>query len=334
MHHEQDITKMGGLRKKMPITYAAFLVSSLAISGIPLTSGFLSKDGILAGSYAFGTLTGHWYFAFIGFFVALLTAFYMFRLIILTFHGKPRDQHKYEHAHESKFNMAMPLVVLSVLSIFFWYTPNPLNPETGWVLSKWVHAPEISVPQEARYSFMKSDSEAPVVEEPSGEEITYSESYTHAMHSVHYPAMILSLTMAALGILFAFMFYQWKKWDPDKLAASIKPLYKLSYNKWYFDEIYDATFVGGTLLFSRFLAWFDNKIIDGIVNGSATITRGFSRFSGRFDSIVVDGLVNFMAYLSGFFGLIFRRFQTGKVQTYLVFVIFSLVILLFLFKTF
>ncbi len=334
MHHEQDITKMGGLRKKMPITYAAFLVSSLAISGIPLTSGFLSKDGILAGSYAFGSLTGHWLFPFIGFFVALLTAFYMFRLIILTFHGTPRDQHKYDHAHESKFNMAMPLVVLSVLSIFFWYTPNPLNPETGWVLSKWVHVPEISVPQDARYSFMKSDTEEHAIEESAGEEVTYSESYTHAMHSVHYPAMILSLTMAVLGILIAFMFYQWKKWDPDKLANSIKPLYKLSYNKWYFDEIYNFALVGGTLQLSKFLAWFDSTIIDGIVNGSATVTRAVSRFSGRFDSIVVDGLVNFMAYLSGFFGLIFRRFQTGKVQTYLVFVIFSLVILLFLFKTF
>ncbi len=334
MHHEQDITKMGGLRKKMPITYASFLIASLAISGIPLTSGFLSKDGILAGSFAFGSLTGYWFFAIIGFFVALLTAFYMFRLIILTFHGTPRDQHKYDHAHESKFNMAMPLVVLAGLSIFIWYTPNPMNPEAGWFMSKWVKPPAISVPQEARYSFMKTDNEEPVMEESAGEEITFSETYTHAMHQAHYPAMALSLSMAGLGILIAFMFYQWKKWDPDKLANSIKPLYKLSYNKWYFDEIYGATFVGGTLMLSKFLAWFDSKIIDGIVNGSATVTRNFSKFSGKFDSIVVDGLVNFMAYLSGFFGLIFRRFQTGKVQTYLVFVIFSIVILLFLFKTF
>ena len=334
MHHEQDITKMGGLRKKMPITYASFLIATLAISGIPLTSGFLSKDGILAGSFAFGSLTGHWFFAIVGFFVALLTAFYMFRLIILTFHGTPRDQHKYDHAHESKFNMAMPLVVLSGLSIFIWYTPNPMNPGAGWFMSKWVHPPAISVPQEARYSFMKTDTEEPVMKESAGEEITFSETYTHAMHQAHYPAMALSLSMAGFGIFIAFMFYQWKKWDPDKLAASIKPLYKLSYNKWYFDEIYDATFVGGTLMLSRFLAWFDSKIIDGIVNGTATVTKGISTFSGRFDSIVVDGLVNFMAYLSGFFGLIFRRFQTGKVQTYLVFVIFSIVILLFLFKTF
>ena len=87
MHHEQDITKMGGLKKKLPLTYATFLIASLALSGIPLTSGFLSKDGILQGTFAFGSLTGYWLFPAVGFVVAMLTAFYMFRLIILTFHG-------------------------------------------------------------------------------------------------------------------------------------------------------------------------------------------------------------------------------------------------------
>ena len=99
MHHEQDIMKMGGLKKKMPVTYWTFLIFSLAISGIPLSSGFLSKDGILASALSFGSLTGYYIFAVTGFLVALLTAFYMFRLLILTFHGEPKDHHKYEHAH-------------------------------------------------------------------------------------------------------------------------------------------------------------------------------------------------------------------------------------------
>ena len=140
MHHEQDIRNMGGLRKKMPITYATFLISSIAISGIPLTSGFLSKDGILSGTFAFASLTGHWLFPFVGFLVAMMTAFYMFRLVILTFHGEPRNKEKYDHAHESKFAMAMPLVVLSVLSLFFWYTPNPMSPDDGWFYTKWIKA--------------------------------------------------------------------------------------------------------------------------------------------------------------------------------------------------
>ena len=335
MHHEQDIRKMGGLRKKMPITYATFLTASLAISGIPLTSGFLSKDGILAGSFAFGSLTGHWFFAFMGFFVAMLTALYMFRLVILTFHGKPRDQEKYDHAKESGFNMAMPLVVLATLSIFIWYTPNPFNPEAGAFLSKWVKVPEISVPQSGRFNFMRTDEASAEGEvHVKKAEVMYSESYVEAMEHAHIPSLILSLTLALSGILLAFLLYQWKKLDPDKIADKIRPLYNLSYNKWYIDEIYTASFVAGSLALSRVLAWFDSHIVDGAVNGTASVTKSVSRFSGKFDSVVVDGLVNFMAYLSGFVGLIFRRFQTGKVQTYIVLVVFSLVILLLVFKSF
>lgn len=332
MHHEQDITKMGGLRKKMPITYMTFLISTLAISGVPLTSGFLSKDGILAGAYAFGNLTGHWLFAVVGFLVAGLTAFYMFRLVIITFHGEPRDKEKYDHAHESPFVMAMPLVVLAGLSVFFWYTPNPVNADAGWFLDKWIKNPELSVPNENRFEFMMEEPVGTTTEPLS--EITYSMHYMESIHLAHMPAVITSILMAILGILFAYLLYQWKRINPDRLADRMKPLYKLSYNKWYFDEIYDATFVAGTLGLSRMFAWFDAKIIDGIVNGSAAITKKFSSFVGGFDNVVVDGIVNFTAYLSGFIGLIFRRFQTGKVQTYIVFVIFSIVILLFLFRSF
>lgn len=337
MHHEQDIRKMGGLRKKMPITYATFLIASLAISGIPLTSGFLSKDGILAGTFAFGSLTGNWFFAAVGFLVALLTAFYMFRLVILTFHGEPRDKEKYDHAHESPFVMAMPLAVLAALSIFIWYTPNPFNPEQGPLLSQWIKAPVIYTPQDARYPFMRSDAapkELGQTAQANNEEVVFSETYTEAMHNAHVPAMLLSLFVAGLGLLFAFLFYQWKKLNPDKLAEKIKPLYNLSLNKWYFDEIYDATFVALTLGISRLFAWIDAHIIDGIVDGSASLTRYISSFSGKFDNVVVDGLVNSTAYFSGFVGLVFRRIQTGKVQTYIVLVVFSLVIILFLFKSF
>ncbi len=132
----------------------------------------------------------------------------------------------------------------------------------------------------------------------------------------------------------AFLFYQWKKISADKLAERFKALYNWSFNKWKFDEFYDKTFVAGTIGFSRLLGTFDLKVIDGIVDGAASVTRGFSSFIGKFDNIVVDGLVNFMAYLSGFIGLIFRRFQTGKVQTYLIFVLISIVFLLFLFNSF
>jgi NADH-quinone oxidoreductase subunit L len=333
LHHEQDIRNMGGLRKKMPLTYATFLISSIAISGIPLTSGFLSKDGILSGSYAFASLTGHWFFPFVGFLVAMMTAFYMFRLVILTFHGEPGNKEKYEHAHESSFILVMPLVVLTILSFYFWYTPNPMNPEDGWFYTKWIKAPVLYTPDNARFDFMKSD-ESILSQTPQDNSIMYSEAYTEAIHHAHGTAVFLSLLVAISGILLAFVIYQWKKLSADTIAEKLKPLYNFSYNKWYFDELYDMTFVALTLGFSRFAAWFDLKIIDGIVDGSAKVTQSFSTFIGRFDDIVVDGLVNFMAYLSAFIGLIFRRFQTGKVQTYIIMVIFSIVILLFLFKSF
>ena len=217
MHHEQDIRHMGGLRKKMPITYLSFLISTLAISGVPLTSGFLSKDGLLAGSLAFGNLTGHWLIPIFGFTVALMTAFYMFRLVIITFHGEPRDKEKYDHAHESPRVMTLPLIVLSALSIFIFYTPNPVSADSGWFLQKWVQTPHSVVPNETRYDFMKNDES---MTHEINHEIVHSETYTEAMHHAHYPAMFLSIAFAGIGILLAFSMYQWKKIDTDKLISS------------------------------------------------------------------------------------------------------------------
>ena len=355
MHHEQDMRQMGGLRKKMPITYTTFVIGALAISGIPLTSGFLSKDGLLAGSWAFGNLTGHYLIPIIGFIVAGMTAFYMFRLIIMTFHGEPRNQHKYDHAKESPKLMTIPLIILASLSIFIFYTPNPTAPADGWFYN-WVKTPATVVPEEARFEFMKSDAQShenhgvegtehheTEVEENhevhggSGSEhatITHSEMYMHEMHHVHYPAMILSIILAGGGILLAFLMYQWKKIDPDKLAERIKPLYNLSYNKWYIDEIYSMVFIERLLDLSRFISWFDATIVDGAVNGSATVTRGIANITGWFDTYVVDGLVNFTAFVSGFAGLTLRKIQTGKVQTYIVYVVFSVIIILLIIRPF
>jgi NADH-quinone oxidoreductase subunit L len=324
MHHEQDIRNMGGLRKRLPITYATFLISTIAISGIPLTSGFLSKDGILAGTLAFGKLTGHWLIPIMGFTVAAMTAFYMFRLVIITFHGEPKNRHKYQHAHESPWVMAGPLIVLAALSIFIWYTPNPLSPDEGWFMKNWVKTPQTVVPEKARFEFMQSSNN---ILDTTGN-LVHSPLYTEAMHWAHYRAMGLSILLAGLGILLAFIFYQWKKFNADKLALKIKPLYNFSLNKWYLDEVYNATAVSGTLIFSKILSWFDNKIIDGAVNGSAWLGRFISKLSGLFDTFVVDGLVNFTAFFSGFIGFVFRKLQTGKVQTYLVFVVFAVIILL------
>jgi NADH-quinone oxidoreductase subunit L len=146
--------------------------------------------------------------------------------------------------------------------------------------------------------------------------------------------MALSIALAGLGILLAFTIYQWKKINAENVAEKIKPLYNFSLNKWYLDEAYDATAIKGTLNTSKLLSWFDNKIVDGAVNGSAWLGRFFSKLSGLFDTYVVDGFVNFTAFFSGFIGFSFRKLQTGKVQTYIVFIVFAVVILLLFFKPF
>ncbi len=335
MHHEQDMRKMGGLKKKMPITYYTFLIATLAISGVPFFSGFLSKDGILAGTYAFGSLTGHWLIPVLGFLVAGMTAFYMFRLVLMTFHGEPRDHHKYDHAHESPWAMTIPLITLAVLSFWITYTPNPVSSDAGWFLNK-IENQSTVVPQDTRFEFMQTE-DVPNEENHNNhteQAVIHSEHYMHAMHEAHYPAMILSLVLASLGILFAFVVYYWNKVSADKMANAVPFLYKFSLNKWFFDEFYHSTFIRGTIETSKGLSVFDGKVIDGAVNGSATITRGFSKISGLFDQYVVDGLVNLTAFKIGFFGFIFKKTQTGRVQNYILLAILSLIVLFIIFLPF
>ncbi len=317
MHHVQDIREMGGLRKKMPITFYAFLISTLAISGVPFTSGFLSKDSILAATLAFASENGgiNYLIPIIAFGVAGLTAFYMFRLVIVTFTGEPRNKEKYEHCHEAPLAMTLPLIILSVLSIGFFYSLNPLTADGGWFLE-----------------MLKAPESLLVGTHGSIYHILNVEEFKEAIHHAHYPAMFLSLGVAGLGILLAYLFYYWKKIDVEKVTNAIKPLYNFSLNKWYFDELYDKTAIAFTMFSARVLAWFDANIVDGTVNGSAYVTQLISKFSGKFDNYFVDTLVNLAGGFAGFFGLIFRKVQTGKIQTYVAFVVFGVIVLYFVFR--
>ncbi len=309
----QDIRNMGGLKNKMPVTYWTFLIYTLAISGVPLTSGFLSKDEILAGTLAFGNLTGHYFIPAVAFLVAGLTAFYMFRMVILTFHGEHADRSRESDLHESPAVMTIPLVTFAALSLFVFYSFNPFGAASGWFYA----------------AIERPMSVVPAALQPAAAHI-----FHEAVHHVHTTAMLLSVAIAGLGILLAFYVYQMKKIDTDKVADSIRPLYNLSYNKWYIDELYDKTVIAGTLGLAKISFWFDTYIIDGIVNGAATVTTWFSRFSGRFDNIAIDGLVNFSAYFTGFTGLVVRKFQTGKVQTYLVFVMLGIIVFFFVYRSY
>ncbi len=306
----QDIRNMGGLKSKMPVTYWTFLIFTLAISGVPLTSGFLSKDEILAGTMAFSTLNGHWLLPLIGFLVAGLTAFYMFRLLILTFHGKPANASIISDIKESPKVMTIPLMVLAALSLFFFYSFNPIGASSGWFYSV-IERPASIVPE---------------IMQPATWAVFYE-----AINSVHTLVMILSILIAGAGIALAYFVYSKKSISAEMLAQKAGFLYRGSQNKWYFDEVYNKAFVSGSVGLSKVLYWFDANIIDGIVNGSAVIVRGFANVSNWIDANVIDGLVNFTAWISQFGGKMLGKLQTGRVQTYIVYIVFSVIVLFLLF---
>ena len=140
----------------------------------------------------------------------------------------------------------------------------------------------------------------------------------HAGHAAHYTAIYISSIMVLLGISLAFVVYVFNIIDPDKTAIAIRPLYLFSLNKWYWDEIYEATFIKGSMLIANILSWFDTHIVDGIVNGVATLVRKFAFLNDGFDRNIVDGMVNFTAFTVNTTGAMLRKLQTGKVQTYVV----------------
>jgi NADH-quinone oxidoreductase subunit L len=158
------------------------------------------------------------------------------------------------------------------------------------------------------------------------------EALEHAMHEAHYPAMITSVLLALTGIAFAFAMYRRRMIDPDRLAARLRPVHTFLLNKWYFDEIYEKwVVIPGLLSMTRMMRWFDTYVVDGAVNGAASVTRLQSRISGLFDTWVVDGLVNLVAYVVGFFGILLKKTQTGRVQAYLAFIITGVVVLVYLY---
>jgi len=317
---------MGGLRKTMPLTYLTFLFVTLAISGVPLTSGFLSKDAILAGTMAWADLAGggvYWLVPLLAFSAAGMTAFYMFRLTIVAFHGKAKTELA-KHTHENNLPIVLPLIILAVLSFWFFYSPNPLDASSGW-FHKSMPQPASVVPAEMQWDFLQHQTHE------AGHEGThqYLTKFEEESHHYHYTAMTLSLLIAGFGILLAFLIYQFKIFSADRLEMQFKKLHTFSYRKWYFDEIYYATFVNGTIGLSKLMAWFDNKVIDGLVNLSSWVTRVFSYFIGHFDNIVIDGFVNLLANITGIFGASLRKVQTGRIQTYVVLVLIGIICLVY-----
>lgn len=300
MGGEQDMRKMGGLRGAMPYTFWTFAIAVLAIAGTPLTAGFFSKDEILwqAHSSPHGSPV-LWLLGVIG---AGLTAFYMFRQFFLVFFGECRaDSHTKGHLHESPKVMTYPLMLLAL----------------GSVASGWIGLPAI----------LGGSQFAAWLEPVFG-----SHYKAHGSAALEELLMVISVGIAALGFGLAYFMYYRAAVAPERFSSLAGGLpYRLFYNKYYIDEIYQFVFVRGALLLARIGAWIDQHVIDFIVDGSAKTTAFVSWLNGLFDNYVVDWIVNKLADSTFAAGDKFRKVQTGNINSYL-YVILGAVVLVIIIK--
>ncbi|GGH21450.1 NADH dehydrogenase subunit L [Cribrihabitans marinus] len=311
MHHEQEMTNYGGLRKKIPYTFWAMMIGTLAITGvgIPLTTigfaGFLSKDAIIESAWAGGTGFAFWALVV----AAAMTSFYSWRLIFLTFFGEARgDKHTHDHAHESPMTMLVPLGVLSLGAVFagmIWY-----NQYFGKVdqVGKFYGIPvaEASEQGDKAGNGHGDDSQGEAAELGEGE-AKAEEKHNYAFvgapgegaiyvgpqntvlddaHAAPVWVKVSPFVAMLLGLGLAYLFYIVNPALPAQLAENQRPLYLFLKNKWYFDEIYDAVFVRPILAVGRFL-WKrgDGGTIDGFLNGVAMgIVPFFTRLAGKAQS--------------------------------------------------
>ena len=314
MSGEQDMRNMGNLAGKIPTTYRTMGIATLAIAGVFPLAGFFSKDEILWRAW----LASPWLWA-IGFATALMTAFYMFRLVFLTFFGQSRMSHEVEHhVHESPVSMTMPLVVLA----FFSLTAGWL----GWPgsLGGSNHFEKFLEPVFAREGAIVESAETA---KPAGEQ---------KGGGIEYGLMGLSLAAAAVGFGLALRSYSNAGKDyPEPIAVAAPPLYDILYNKYYVDEGYDYLFTGrrklgemrlGAMGLGEASSWFDAHIIDGTVNGAGWSTRATATLSNWFDKWVIDGIgVNGPAILARMLSYPTRLLQWGLVQWYALVMVAGLV---------
>jgi NADH-quinone oxidoreductase subunit L len=337
MGGEQDMRKMGGLKKHMPVTFATMLVGTLAIAGIPFFSGFFSKDEILFR--AFVSNKAIWVIAVI---TALMTAFYMFRLMAMTFFGAYRgrpwegaaahgaahadhhdDHHDDAHAaghghgawhgpHESPTPMTFPLMALAVGAIVAGFVGIPPAIGGGNAIEKFLEPSfTASAPAVAGEADVAHAEASPVEHEE------------HVSANVERGLMAFSVLVAMFGIWLAWKFYVTSPEISERLKEQWAGPHKLLSNKYYVDELYDATAISGTFAAGRGLWAVDRNVVDGVVNGSGWLTIISGWFSALTDRTVVDGLVNLVGRICEEGSFWFRKLQTGLVQNYALLMLFG-----------
>ncbi len=350
-HHLQDMTQMGGLRKKMPVTAATFLVCCLSIAGFPLTAGFFSKDMILKSLWmGNGEYDAAYKVIFVVLaFAAFMTACYMFRCYLLTFEGKPRDHHVHDHAHESPLSMTFGLCVLATLGIAAGYgwTHNLLPSEHANVPATHPLVAQVASAggghgehgsggehaggEHAGGEEGGHDAAGPAAAEvheagPGAPMVAFvrlfresDEHDAHIEHQGHVAALVASSIVMSLGIALACFWYLTAVGARFRKAsrAAIERIYQAAYRKYFVDELVEISVIKTTGLVAALSSWFDASVLDGLVDGTGSVTRKTSDASGAADDGVVDGAVQAAAGVAWGGGGILSRFQSGRVRNYL-----------------
>jgi NADH-quinone oxidoreductase subunit L len=295
-HHQQDMRYYGGLKDKMPITATCYAVCMLAIAGasIPFTpigiSGFYSKDGIIAGAINYGEALGGWGHLFwIGpTVVAFITVFYMARSFALTFLGKPRDQHLYDHAHEAPWTMTVPQMALATMAV--------ISAPFMWL--GFIQGSEFDI---------------------SWVQLADDVHHSHGMHAAHLYLLygFAWIAMLALGV----WMYKDGLGKADKLVTKVpglRMMHTWAHNKFYFDALYDILLINASKTIANIAGGFDKYVIDGIVNLSAVLVKFGGWAVGLFDAKVVDGLVNGAAEFAQQGGRMIGTTHSGRVRGYVL----------------
>jgi len=312
-HHEQEMPRMGGLWRKMPITAFTMLVGVIAISGLAIPgtviafSGYHSKDAIVATALTFSKFNGlHFLLFFVPLITAGITAFYMFRLWFYTFAGQPRDQELHDHVHESPWVMTVPLLILAVFAACCAF-----GGEGG---------PLFRLIQNSEPHHMHLDEETPV-----------TDNITHFGHKQvgenHKTAGYLALIAAVAGTFLAYVLYGLGLINPGEIKKQFASVHTFLVEKWRFDELYDILFVRPVHVVARGCTWIDKNCFDALLHFLSRFTVRVSNWDRFIDEKFVDGTVDFIGSLTTSVGTALRVVQTGKLRQYIMFIAVGLMAL-------
>jgi NADH-quinone oxidoreductase subunit L len=351
--HTQEMPQMGGLRKKLPITFLCMMLCTLAIAGIPLFSGFVSKDRILGDALYWGFFAGqnkiHAIVPILGFAGAFLTAFYMFRMMFLAFFGAPRDQHVYDHCKQEKiqFNRNVPLLILAVFTLGVWFSGSLTGQGKVPIFSKssneWfkilIEAPKVKNFEgytKEKLSLVDTrelqEWETAYYHHQSGY-AGYNKENEEGIHHAHSFGAVASIFIALGGVFLAFLMYIRGLISPTIFTNPLKVYYEALKEKYYFDYMYiDVLIEKGLLRLNNFLAFIDMGIYDRFaVDGWAKVNRWAYKASHWFDDVIVDSVaVDGSGTAVNLFNLVLRIVQSGKVQLY--FLVFLIVLAGYIFQ--